>query len=139
MPYKPNILVWTLVFIIAILTLEILQPTILSINAATLPGILKQVMILVQHFFTVTPIALLAGFAWSLFGYLRYKLGDVTVQYDVNKLYETWMWYEGLIILIAVALPPGQAAAITTVIMAVKSVFNKLKTPLPYIKGSTCN
>jgi hypothetical protein len=41
------------------------------------------------------------------------------------------MWFEGIIIVIAAGLPMQTSVAISGIIMAVKSVFNALKTPPP--------
>jgi len=125
---KNTLLKGALILIVSLAVLQFVQPAVMSIDTSTLPSWEVQVVVVVQHFFEVTPIALLAGFGWSLFGYIRYKLGDQTVQYEVEKLYSTFMWFEGMIVIVAVGLPAPLATTIAGIIMAVKSVFNALKT-----------
>ena len=128
---KQTLLRGTIILIIALAALALIQPTIMSIDTSTLTGWQIQIIVIIQHFFTVTPVALLAGFAWSLFGFLRYKLGDANVQYQVTKLYETWTWYEGLLLVIAAGLPIPYSLAISGIIMATKAVFNNLRATAP--------
>ncbi len=118
-----------LVLIVAVAVLEFLQPAVIAIDTSTMAGWESQFVILVQHFFQVTPIALIAGFGWSFFGYLRYRFGDQTVLFEVDKLYSTWMWFEGVIIVVSVGLPLSWTTAITGVIMAVKSILTGMRTP----------
>jgi len=126
---KNTLLKGILLLIIALAVLQALQPTVVGIDTASLSSWQIQVVDVVQHFFAVTPIALLAGFGWSLFGWLRYKLGDQAVQFEVDKLYSTWMWFEAIIIVLATGFPLPISTAIAGIIMAVKSVFNQLKAP----------
>jgi len=128
---KNTLLQGALILIVALAVLQSLQPAIVDVDTSTFSGWQTQVVAVVQHFFTVTPLALLAGFAWSLFGFLRYKLGDQTVQFEVDKLYSTWMWFEGIIIVVAAGFPLPLSTAIAAIIMAVKSVLNTIKTPQP--------
>jgi len=128
---KQTLLRGVLLLIAALAALEFVQPAVMSIDVSALPGWQVQAVIVVQHFFTATPIALLAGFGWSIFGFLRYRFGDPTVQYELNRQYETFVWFEGIIIIVAAGLPTPLATAIAGVIMAVKSVFNALKNPPP--------
>jgi len=128
---KQTLLKGALVLIVAIAVLEFLRPAVMSINILELSAWQIQLVVVVQHFFEVTPIALLAGFTWAFFGFLRYKFSDQTVQFEVEKLYITWMWFEGILLLVAAGLPLPYSIAITGIIMAVKSVLNALRTPPP--------
>ncbi len=123
---KQTLLRGALILIVAIAVLEFLQPTVMAIDTSTMPGWESQLVILVQHFFQVTPIALIAGFGWSFFGYLKFRFGDQTVLFEVNKLYSTWMWFEAIIAVVAVGLPLSWTTAIAGIIMAVKSILNQM-------------
>jgi hypothetical protein len=126
---KQTLLKGTLILIIALAVLQVLTPGVVVIDISSLSGWQLDAVLVIQHFYKVTPIALLAGFAWSLFGFLRYNFGDQTLQYETDKLYQTWMWFEGILVIVAAGFPVPLSLAITGIIMAVKSVFNQLKTP----------
>ena len=126
---KQKLIYGIIILVAALAVLEFLSPAVMNIDTSTLPGWEAQTVVVIQHFFAVTPVALLAGFGWSIFGFLRYKFGDQTVQYEVTKLYETWTWFEGILVIIAAGLPLPLSIAVSGVIMAVKSVLNTLRAP----------
>jgi len=126
---KQTLLKGALILIVALAVLQIIQPAVIVIDTSKLSGWQVDIVAVVQHFFTATPFALLAGFGWSIFGFLRYKFGDPTVQYELNKQYQTFVWFEGIIIIVSAGLPTPLATAIAGIIMALKSVFNALKNP----------
>ena len=130
---KQTLLKGALIIIVSLAVLQIIQPTVVSIDISSLPSWQVGVIVVVQHFFRVTPVALLAGFGWSVFGYLRYKFGDTTVQYELTKMNETIVWFEGITIIVAAGLPTQYALAISGVIMAIKSVLGTYRSapPLP--------
>jgi hypothetical protein len=124
---KQTLLKGALILVISLAVLTLLAPAVAVIDTTGMPSWEIQVVAIVQHFFVNTPWALLGGFAWSLFGFLRYNFGDTTVQFETDKLYITWMWFEGILVIVAAGFPTPIAMAITGIIMAVKSVFNQLK------------
>jgi len=114
-----------LILIVAIAVLEYLSPAVMAIDVSTITVDWEvKAVYMLQSFFRVSPIALMAGFGWALFGFLRYKLGDVTVKFEIQKLYSTWMWFEGAIIIFAAAFPIELSLGITAILMAIKSVVN---------------
>lgn len=130
---KNTLLKGALILLIALAVLQVIQPTVLTIDTSTLASWQTDIILVVQHFFRVTPVALLAGFAWSLFGFLRYKFGDSTVQYELTKMNQTLIWFEGILIIVAAGLPTPIALAVSGVIMATKSVLSTYRSvsPLP--------
>ena len=130
---KQTLLKGALIITLALAVLQFFQPAVMSIDTSSLPSWQVNAVIVVQHFFRVTPGALLAGFGWSVFGFLRYKFGDTTVQYELTRMNETLLWFEGITIIVAAGLPTQYALAISGVIMAIKSVLNTYRSapPLP--------
>ena len=114
-----------LILIVAIAVLEYLSPAVMAIDVSTITVEWEvKAVYMLQSFFQNSPIALVAGFAWALFGFLRYKFGDASVKFEIQKLYSTWMWFEGAIIIFAAAFPTNLSLGITAILMAVKSVVN---------------
>ena len=128
---KTTLIKGAIVLIAILAALEILSPAVLSVETSTMGDLEGKAMAVIKYFFEVTPIAILAGFGWSLFGFIRYKLGDAAVKYEVEKLYTTWAWFEGILIVITVGLPLPYSTAIAGIIMAIKSAFSTLRNPPP--------
>jgi hypothetical protein len=124
--------------VVALALFEALAPSIAAIDTSTLTAPWEvQLVIVIKYFFRVTPTALLGGFAWSLFGYLKYKFQNGAVSYELDKFTSTLMWFEGIIMPTAVALPQEQALAVAGIIMAIKSVLNQFKTGAPQTTSAT--
>lgn len=60
-------------------------------------------------------------------GCLRYYYGDQAVNYEVKRLVDTWLWYEGMLVVFTLGLPEKYAVALTTIIMALKALVGRLK------------
>ena len=117
----------TILILVSIAILTAIQPYILGIDVSTLPDALKTLVQGFQHFFKVTPFAVGLAFTWSLFGFLRYYFGDQTTEYEIGKFLETWAWAEGAMLIFATGLPQEYSAALTSIIMAIKSVAGQLQ------------
>ena len=124
---KNKLLEAVLIIIVALAVLEFLAPSIVAIDTTNLVAWQVDVVQVIQYFFNYAPIALFGGFAWSLFGYLRYKFNDPTIAYDIEKFSTTLMWFVGIMTPISAALPKEWALAVTGILMAIKSVVNQLQ------------
>jgi len=116
-----------LILTIALAVLEFTAPSIAAIDTTYLADWEVRLVQIVQYFYNYIPTALLGGFAWSLFGYLRYKFGDESIAYDITKFETTLMWFVGIMTPVCSALPTELGLAVTGIIMAVKSILNQLK------------
>lgn len=134
---KNRLLEALLILAVALAVLEFVASSIAAIDVTYLSPWEVQLVEVIQYFFKVVPIALLGGFAWSLFGYLKYKFGDATVSYELDKFTATLMWFVGIMAPICAALPPEQGLAVSGVIMAIKSVINSFQTPQPSVTPVT--
>jgi hypothetical protein len=137
--FENNRLLEALLIIVVVLAfLQILASSVAAIDVSGLSAWEVKLVDIVQYFFVkVLPTALLGGFAWSLFGYLRYKVGDATISYEMNKFSQTIMWWVGIMTPICAALPPEQGLAVSGVIMAIKSVVSSLISSLSAPQAST--
>jgi hypothetical protein len=124
---KNKLLEAILIIIVALAVLEFLAPSIVAIDATNLPQWQVDVVQTIQYFFNYAPIALFGGFAWSLFGYLRYKFDNPAIVYDINKFSTTLMWWVGIMTPISLALPTKWGLAVTGILMAIKSIVNQLQ------------
>lgn len=118
--------------VLVVATLAVLQavtPYVDGIELAALPDWLVPFVEGTQHILHSSYLATSAGFAWSLFGFLRYYYGDEKVNYETDKLIHTWIWFEGMLVIFSAGLPDNYATVLTGAIMALKSVFNQLKEP----------
>jgi hypothetical protein len=112
---------------------EAVAPSVQAISVEGMPTWEAQLVSILQLVFNTVPPAVLAGFGWTLFGFLRYKAGDDEVSYDLTKMAQTFTWFITIITPMTYGLSQvGQgiplSTAITTVIMAFKSVLNQLST-----------
>jgi hypothetical protein len=108
-------------------------PSVQTIDTAGMPTWEVELVGVLQLIVNVVPTSVLAGFGWTLFGYIRFKAGDNEVDYDLTKMAQTVAWFTGLITPLTYGLgtsglPLG--TAITTGIMALKSVLNQLTTAM---------
>ena len=105
--------------------LQALTPTLVGVDISTLPTWLAPYWETFVHFLETTKLAVICGFGWSLFGFLRYYYGDESVDFEVGKMVETWLWFEGMLLIFVAGLPKEYAMALSTAIMAIKSVLNQ--------------
>ena len=126
---KNKLLEAVLIIIVTLAVLQFLAPSIVAIDTSNLAQWQIDVVQTIQYFFNYAPIALFGGFAWSLFGYLRYKFDDPAVVYDINKFSTTLMWWVGTMTPISLAMPTKWALAVTGILMTIKSVVNQLQAP----------
>ena len=126
---KNKLLEAVLIITVTLAVLQFLAPSIVAIDTSNLAQWQIDVVQTIQYFFNYAPIALFGGFAWSLFGYLRYKFDDPAVVYDINKFSTTLMWWVGTMTPISLAMPKEWALAVTGILMAIKSVVNQLQAP----------
>jgi hypothetical protein len=121
----------TLVLILGVF--QAVAPSVQGISVEGMPTWEAQLVNVLQLVFNTVPPAVLAGFGWTLFGFLRYKAGDDEVNYDLTKMAQTFSWFITIITPMTYGLSQvGQGVplsmAITTVIMAFKSVLSQLST-----------
>ena len=117
----------TIITLVLLTAFQAVNPFILGADLTKVPSWAVTIFAAVQHFFAVTPWAIALGFAWAFFGWLRQNIGNADIEFESEKLYTTFVWYEGLIIVLATGLSPAMASAIAAIIMAVKSVLNATK------------
>ena len=119
-----DLIIPTIVVIVALVILQQIQPMILQV--ADYPEWASPIVGAIKHFFKVTPFAVALSYAWALLGYLRYTLGKEEVTFQAQRLFETFLWFEGLIYTIGTGLSPEVASSVSAIIMAVKAVFSKI-------------
>jgi hypothetical protein len=112
--------------VIFVLTmLSVIAPGIQAISTEGLPMWLAQLIGVLQLIVNNVPTGVLAAFAWTLFGYLRYKAGDTTVQYDLTKMSQTIAWFLAFILPLTYATNLPLATFATVIISGAKSVMNQ--------------
>lgn len=106
-----------------------------SLALSDIPSFLLPYWSYIQQFFDNSHIILIVAFGRNILGYLRnYFRTKYTAVYNVNKLYETWMYYIGGLTTVLVCVPTpynAMAAAIIVLLDFVTSEIKKLKTGLP--------
>jgi hypothetical protein len=114
---------------IALVFLSAVAPTVQAINTAGMPTWEAQLVGVFQLVVDVFPAGVLAGFGWSLFGYLREMAGDTETEYDLTKLSQTVLWFVGIITPVAYGLNNvALGTGIATAFMTLKAVVNQFVT-----------
>lgn len=114
-----------LVVIFVLGFLSIIAPGVQAISTQGLPTWEAQLIGVLQLILNSAPVAVLAAFAWTLFGYLRYKAGDAAVQYDLTKLSQTVSWFLAFILPLTYATSLPLATLTTVLIVGAKAVLNQ--------------
>jgi hypothetical protein len=125
-----------IIVVVALAFVITVAPAVQSVDTSGMTGLELGLVQVAQLLTSSAPIAIIAGFAWSFFGYLRYKVGDNTVDYDLTQLTQTVAWFMGIITpfsygLNAVSLNGVPlATVIAQSFMAFKAVINQLQTSI---------
>jgi hypothetical protein len=127
-------LVGALVVIVAALCFVSVAPAVESVSTVGMPTWEVDVVHIAQLLVSAAPVAAIAGFAWSFFGYLRFKVGDDTVNYNLTQLAQTVAWYMAIITPLTYGLttfningvPLGTLVA--QAFMTAKAVINQMET-----------
>jgi type II secretory pathway component PulF len=120
--------------VVALAFIITVAPAVQAVNTTGMTGLELGLVQIAQLLTTSAPIAIIAGFAWSLFGYLRYKAGDNTVNYDLTQLAQTVAWFMGIITPFTYGLNAVNlngvplATIIAQGFMTFKAVINQLQT-----------
>lgn len=114
---------------IALVFVSYVAPTIQAVSTVGLPTWEIQLVGIMKWLVDVFPPSIVAGFGWSLFGYLREKAGDTTVNYDLSRLSQTLLWFIGIATPAAYSLNNvAWGTGIAAGFMAVKAVINQFVT-----------
>jgi len=115
---------------------------VLTIEVPTEDGTIAEVTLILQHVFTLTPVAVFFGVARNLQGYLFnfWQERPESVDYEIKQYYTTWLKFEAGVLL-AVPIIEAFAPAIPNIAIVVgcvlfvvdivRSYFNQLMKPKP--------
>lgn len=118
----------TVIFIALFAALQAVSPFVAALDITVLPEWSRVFVEALQHFFKMTPWAVIMSYGWALFGWLRSNIGE-NADFDSERLTKTLMWFEGLVMLFGIGFGPETAAGIAAMFMAAKSVINQAKLP----------
>jgi hypothetical protein len=114
--------------------ISVVAPAVQEIDTTYMPTWEVQLVVILKLIVTVLPTGIVASYGWTLFGYIRYKVGDDTITYDLTKLTQTSAWFMSLLTPLTYATNPQIAVVATTIIVGIKSVINQfvetMKTPV---------
>jgi hypothetical protein len=120
--------------VVALAFVVTVAPTVQSVDTTGMTGLELGLVQVAKLLMSSAPIAIIAGFAWSFFGYFRYKVGDNTVDYELTQLMQTIAWFIGIITPFSYGLNAVNlngvplATVIAQGFMTFKSVINQLQT-----------
>jgi hypothetical protein len=115
---------------IALAFVGYIAPTIQAITIeASMPTWEVNLVTIAKEITNVFPPTIVVGFGWSLFGYLREKSEDATVNYELTRLSQTMLWFISIATPFAYGLNNvALGTTIATGFMAAKAVINQFKT-----------
>jgi uncharacterized membrane protein len=125
-----------IIVVVALAFVVSAAPAVQSVNTTGMTGLLLGLVQIAQLLTAAAPVAIIAGFAWTLFGYLRYKAGDNTVNYNLTQLAQTVAWFMGIITPFTYGLNAVNlngvplATIIAQAFMTFKAVINQLQTSI---------
>jgi len=128
---KRKVLAGFLLFAILTLTLINLSEAIENVEVEGLEPNLAKLVILLKYLFSNSVVAFMVGYLRNLLGFLenwfRARYSKAEIEYELNKLGETWVKYQAGILAISSWLPAPAAAAITFLADIITSSIRKLR------------
>lgn len=128
---KRKMLTGFLLFAILTLTFINLGDAIGRIKTEGLDPNLARLIILLKYLFSNSAVAFAVGYLRNLLGFLenwfRTRYSKAEIEYELNRLGETWAKYQAGILAMSSWLPAPAAAAITFLADLVTSSIRKLK------------
>ncbi len=120
-----------LLFAILTLTFINLSEAIENIEVEGLEPNLAKLIMLLKYLFGNSAIAFMVGYLRNLLGFLenwfRARYSKAEIEYELNRLGETWAKYQAGILAMSSWLPAPAAAVITFLADIVTSSIRKLK------------
>lgn len=128
---KKNILVGFLIFAVLTSTLTNLSDALNNFKVEGLDPITLRLVTLLKYLFESSAMAFAVGYLRNLLGFLenyfRARYTQSEINYELEKLGETWAKYQAEVLAISSWLPPPIAAATTFILDLATSSIRKLR------------
>lgn len=128
---KKNILVGFLIFAVLTSTLTNLSDALNNFKVEGLDPITLRLVTLLKYLFESSAMAFAVGYLRNLLGFLenyfRARYTQSEINYELEKLGETWAKYQAGVLAISSWFPPPIAAATTFILDLATSSIRKLR------------